>query len=87
MAKALEHARWALWKNPEDFTPAEKESSGWIPKLDRSLCRAYLLEEALRGIFQANSVPKALSRLDTWIRWAQRSRLEPFDKLARSLIS
>ena len=87
VAKALEHARWALWKNPEDLTPAQKESLGWIPKLNRSLYRAYLLEEALRGIFQASTVPKALSRLDAWIRWAQRRRREPFKKLARSLIS
>ena len=83
VAKALKNARWALWKNPEDLTPAQKETLGWIPKLNRSLYRAYLLKEALRGIFQAATVPKALSRLDAWIRWAQRSRLKPFKKLAR----
>ena len=87
VAKALKHARWALWKNPEDLTPSQKETLGWIPKLNRSLYRAYLLKEALRGIFQASTVPKALSRLDAWIRWAQRSRLKPFMKLARSLVS
>ena len=87
VAKALKNARWALWKNPEDLTPAQKETLGWIPKLNRSLYRAYLLKEALRGIFQAATVPKALSRLDAWIRWAQRSRLKPLKKLARSLIS
>jgi len=86
VAKALKHARWALWKNPEDLTPSQKETLGWIPKLNRSLYRAYLLKEALRGIFQASTVPKALSRLDAWIRWAQRSRLKPFMKLARTLV-
>ncbi len=85
VARTLKNARWALWKNPEDLTPAQKETLGWIPKLNRSLYRAYLLKEALRGVFQAPTVPKALSRLDAWIRWAQRSRLKPFLKLARSL--
>lgn len=31
--------------------------------------------------------PEGSLRLDAWIRWAQRSRLKPFMKLARSLVS
>lgn len=86
-ARALKHARWALWKNPEDLTATQKETLAWIPKLNRRLYRAYLLKEALRGVFQASTVPKSLSRLDAWIRWGQRSRLKPFMKLARALTS
>ena len=85
VARQLKNARWALWKNPEDLTPSQRETLGWIPKLNNSLYRAYLLKESLRGVFQAKTVPKALSRLDAWIRWARRSRLGPFVKLAKTL--
>lgn len=84
-ARQLKDARWALWKNPEDLTPAQHETLGWIPKLNGPLYRAYLLKEALRGIFQAATVRRALKRLDAWVRWAQRSRLLPFRKLARTI--
>lgn len=84
-ARQLKGARWALWKNPEDLTPAQNETLGWIPRLNGPLYRAYLLKEALRGIFQAVTVRKALARLDAWVRWAQRSRLLPFRKLARTI--
>ena len=87
MAKQLKHARWALWKNPENLTPGQKETLAWIPKLNAALYRAYLLKEALRSVFHAPSVPEALTRLDAWIRWAQRSRLAPFTKLARTIRS
>ncbi len=84
-AHELKHARWALWKNPEDLSASQKETLAWIPKLNHALYRAYLLKEALRGVFHAPTIPKALSRLDAWIRWAHRSRLKPFTKLARTI--
>ena len=84
-ARLLKHARWAMWKNPENLTPFQRESLGWIPKLNKALYRAYLLKEALRAVFHAPSVRKAVSRLDAWIRWAQRSRLKPFTSLARTI--
>jgi transposase len=85
VAQLLKHARWAMWKNPENLTPSQRETLGWIPKLNNALYRAYLLKEALRAVFHAPSVAKAISRLDAWIRWAQRSRLKPFMDLARSI--
>ena len=86
LAHHLKGLRWAMWKNPEDLTPSQRLSLGWIPKLNNGLYRAYLLKEALRSVFHAPSLPKAISRLDAWIRWARRSRLKPFTDLARSII-
>jgi transposase len=85
VARYLKYARWAMWKNPEDLTPAQRESLGWIPKLNRGLYRGYLMKEALRAIFHTASTSKAISRLDAWIRWAERSRLKPFTRLARTI--
>jgi len=86
LARHLKGLRWAMWKNPEDLTPSQRESLGWIPKLNNALYRAYLLKEALRVVFHAPTLAKALSRLDAWIRWAQRSRIKPFVKLARTIV-
>jgi transposase len=86
VARLLKHARWAMWKNPENLTPSQRETLGWIPKLNNALYRAYLLKEALRAVFHAPSLAKAVSRLDAWIRWARRSRLKPFMALARTIV-
>jgi len=87
VARQLKNARWALWKNPEDLTPSQRQTLAWIPRLNRPLYRAYLLKEALRGVFHAATVAAALTRLDAWVRWAQRSRLTPFTTLARTIAS
>jgi transposase len=47
--------------------------------------RAYLLKEQLRQIYHAASTQDALELLDGWLKWARRSRLEPFVKLARTI--
>ena len=51
-AKALKHARYALWKNPENLTSRQQTKLAWIAKTDPRLHRAYLLKEGLRLVFQ-----------------------------------
>jgi len=87
LASRLKGLRWAMWKNPEDLTPAQRESLGWIPKINNDLYRAYLLKEALRVVFHAPTLAQSISRLDAWVRWARRSQLRPFQALARSIVT
>ena len=79
-ARALKHARFALWKNPENLTQGQRVKLEWIAKTDPRLYRAYLLKEGLRTVFKlpADEAPEALDR---WIAWARRSRIESFVKL------
>lgn len=84
-AKHLKNARWALWKNPENLTAHQRVTLGWIPKVNKPLYRAYLLKEGLRTVFQERSLEVATARLDAWLRWAARSRLPSFVKLARTI--
>ncbi|WPB82832.1 transposase [Archangium violaceum] len=86
-AAHLKGARWALWKNPENLNAKQKRTLAWVEKTNAPLFRAYLLKEGLRGVFQARSPAAGGRRLDTWLAWAQRSRLTPFVKLARSIRS
>jgi hypothetical protein len=50
--------------------------------------RAFRLKEALREIFAtANTKTVAKVQMQAWFRWARRSRLAPFKKLALTLKS
>lgn len=83
-AHALRGARYALWKNPENLTEHQHEKLAWIARTDPKLHRAYLLKEGLRTIFQM-PIDQAREALENWLKWARRSRLAPFIKLARSI--
>lgn len=84
-AAQLKGARWALWKNPENLTARQRRTLAWVAKANAPLYRAYLLKEGLRSVFHQRSARIARQRLDEWLAWACRSRLEPFVKLAKSI--
>ena len=56
-ARLLKHARYALWKNPENLTIRQHEKLAWVAKTDPRLHRAYLLKEGLRLVFQLKGRP------------------------------
>ena len=84
LARELKGARYALWKNPEDLTRRQTAKLSDIARINKPLYRAYLLKEQLRQVFRL-PFRAALALLDRWLAWAQRSRLAPFVKLARSI--
>jgi transposase len=79
--KALKHARYALWKNPEDLTTNQAVKLAWIAKTDHRLYRAYLLKEGLRLVFQLRG-EEAKHALEQWLNWARRCQIPVFVKLA-----
>lgn len=85
LAKDLKGARFALWKKPENLTERQQAKLAWIQTLNAPIYRAYLLKEQLRQIYHADSLHDALALLDAWLKWARRSRLKPFVKLARRI--
>jgi transposase len=84
-AKALKHARFALWKNPENLTTRQRAKLAWIAQCEPRLHRAYLLKEALRLVFQL-PYDEAVEALDAWISWARRCRIEVFVRLQRTIV-
>ena len=86
LARKFKGARWALLKNPEDLTAAQAATLIQIKRNGGQMWRAYRLKEALRAVFShdvtANEANELLSR---WCSWAQRSRLEPFITLSRTI--
>ena len=84
-AKALKHARYALWKNPENLTGRQQAKLAWVAKTDPRLHRAYLLKEGLRLVFQL-PYEEAIEALEVWIGWARRCRIEAFVDLQRRIV-
>lgn len=82
-ARDLKHARYALWKNPEDLTARQETKLAWVDKVNRRLYRAYLLKEQFRQI--AIKGRRALKMLQAWLAWAARSRIPAFVELGRRI--
>ena len=83
-ARDLKHARYALWKNPEDLTSRQQAKLAWVAKVNRRLYRAYLLKEQFRAIIAVKGV-RALLMLEQWLDWAARSRIPAFVELGRRI--
>lgn len=83
-AQALKHARWPLWKNPQNLTVTQQHRLDWIAKTDPRLHRAYLLKEGLRHVFAVKG-EEGVEALDRWLSWARRSRLPSFVLLAATV--
>lgn len=83
-AKALKGLRFLLLRNWENLTGAQRSVVRQLEGVNRRLLRAWQLKEELREIFQ---LPLLAARraLDDWLRYASRSRLAPFVKLARTI--
>jgi transposase len=84
LAKDLKGARFALWKNPGNLTDRQQLKLASIQQTNQRLYRAYLLAQQLRQIYRV-SPQDGLLLLEAWLKWARRSRLEPFRKLARRI--
>ena len=83
-ARDLKHARYALWKNPEDLTARQEAKLAWVAKVNGRLYRAYLLKEQFRQIIAVKG-RRALMMLEAWLAWTARSRIPAFVELGRRI--
>jgi transposase len=83
--RAIKKTRWVLQKNPWNLTPAERGKLSTVQTTNRPLYRAYLLKETLCDVLDRRQPHVARRQLGQWIGWALRSRLPPFQKLARTV--
>ncbi|MCP4308419.1 MAG: ISL3 family transposase [bacterium] len=85
-AKAYKSARWALLKNPGDLTDTQAAKLANIKRTGGATWRAYEMKEAFRAIFAGDlNRDEAAEALDRWCARAQRCRLAPFIKAARTM--
>ena len=85
-AKDFKGARWALLKNPEDLTAAQKAQLKRLRRTRGGIWRAYEMKEQFRAILAGDlSREEAARLLDRWCSRASRSRLTPFVKVAKTM--
>lgn len=85
-AKDFKGSRWALLKNPEDLTDTQAAQLAKIKRTRGGIWRAYEMKEQFRAIFAGDlDRDQAAVLLDRWCARAQRCRLEPFVKAARTM--
>lgn len=77
-ADAIKGSRFALVKNPEDLTDAQREKLDSLKKRAGSrLFRAWELKEDLRAVFRAESADDAARLLETWLHDAAYCKIKP----------
>ena len=85
-AKDFKGARWALLKNPEDLTERQATQLASLKRTKGGIWRAYEMKEQFRAIFAGDLTrDQAAVLLDAWCSRAQRCRLAPFVKAARTM--
>lgn len=85
-AKDFKGARWALLKNPDDLTDRQAVKLAKLKRTRGGIWRAYEMKEQFRAIFAGDLTrDQAAVRLDAWCARAQRSRLAPFIKAAKTM--
>jgi transposase len=77
--------RWALLKAPENRTEGQDAALAEVQQANKRLYRAFLLKEQLRELYHHVEPAAAAVYLEDWLAWAQRSKLKPFVKLARTI--
>lgn len=83
-ADVLKGTRWTLLKAPEALSKEEKTKLARVESLNRRVYRAYLLKEELRVLYQCRP-QNAPWHLTQWLKWARRSQIPSFIKLAATL--
>lgn len=81
---ALQRSRFALWSSPENLTDRQQLKLTELERVNKPIYRAYLLKEQLREVFRLKG-RRGTRLLDRWLKWASRSRLEPFVELGRRI--
>jgi transposase len=83
--KELKGTRWPLLKSFWNLSLFETKRLAALQRDNKRLYRAYLLKEAMVGVLDCRADWLAEQKLDEWIRWARRSRLEPFKRVAATI--
>lgn len=83
--KELKGTRWSLLKSFWNLSLFDSCRLVLLQRDNKRLYRAYLLKEAMVGVLDCRDESLARKKLDEWVRWARRSRLQPFKRVAATI--
>ncbi len=84
-AAFIKGSRYPLLKNPWNLKRRDRQALAAIQQNNKPLYRAYLLKEALARALDYKQPKRARAALEEWLSWAQRCRLAPIVKAARTI--
>jgi len=85
MARVIKRSRYALLKSPWNMSRSQHQKLADIQANNERLYRARLLNDALADALDYRQPKRARQALEEWLRWASRSKIEPFVRLARTI--
>jgi transposase len=83
----LKNSRWCLLKRPKNLTKGQRGRLRELLRLNLRIVRAYLLKEDFDHFWEYSSPTLAGNFLDRWCQRALASRIEPMQRMARTLQS
>lgn len=83
--KLIKGTRWLWLKSSTNLKRKEKQTLREIMAVNRRLARAYVLKEDFEEFYECEDAAEARRFFQDWVQRAQRSRLEPFQRLAKRL--
>jgi transposase len=79
------HTRWALLKDPANLSGDQLAVLHELRRNNSVLYRSWQLKESLRDLYRLRRPTDAPAHLEWWLRWASRSRIPAFVKLAKTV--
>ena len=83
--KQLKGTRWSLLKSFWNLSFFDSLRLSQLQRENKRLYRAYLLKDSLVRVLDCRSEWLARVKLDQWVRWATRSGLAPFKRVAKTI--
>ena len=84
-ARWTKHTRWALLKDPANLSDEQLSVLHELRRNNSVLYRSWQLKESLRDLYRLRQPKDAPAHLEWWLRWASRSRIPAFVKLAKTV--
>lgn len=84
--RELKNTRSALLKNPWNLTNIETQKLSTLEQTNAPIYRAYLLKESFAAILDRRQPNVARVKLGEWVSWATKSGLNPFAKVAKTIV-
>jgi transposase len=84
-AQLIKHTRWALLKDPANWTDQQRDQIEQLRRARHMLFRAWVLKEELRDLYRLPPGRRPDAHLDGWLARASRSRIPAILALSRTL--
>lgn len=84
-AQLIKHTRWALLKDPDNWTDKQREQIKQLRRARHVLFRAWVLKEELRDLYRLPPGRRPDAHLDAWLARASRSKIPAMLALSRTV--